>query len=40
LAGCLANNGRSEGMVLVTNSLPEFMRLPALDVENGVHPGP
>ena len=33
----IAAHARSEGMVLVTNNLSEFMRVPALEVENWVH---
>jgi tRNA(fMet)-specific endonuclease VapC len=36
----IAGHARSEGLVLVTNNLSEFMRVPALEVENWVHPGP
>jgi tRNA(fMet)-specific endonuclease VapC len=36
----IAGHARSEGLVLVTNNLSEFMRVPALKVENWVHPGP
>ncbi len=33
----IAGHARSEGLVLVTNNLSEFMRVPALEVENWVH---
>jgi len=36
----IAGHARSEGLVLVTHNLSEFMRVPALEVENWVHPGP
>jgi tRNA(fMet)-specific endonuclease VapC len=35
----IAGHARSEGLVLVTNNLSEFERVPALEVENWVHPG-
>jgi hypothetical protein len=35
----IAGHARSEGLVLVTNNLSEFVRVPALEVENWVHPG-
>jgi tRNA(fMet)-specific endonuclease VapC len=36
----IAGHARSEGLVLVTNNMSEFIRVPALQVENWVHPGP
>ncbi len=33
----IAGHARSEGLVLVTNNLSEFVRVPALEVENWVH---
>lgn len=33
----IAAHARSEGLTLVTNNLPEFERVPALQVENWVH---
>ncbi len=33
----IAGHARSEGLVLVTNNLSGFMRVPALEVENWVH---
>ena len=33
----IAAHARSEGLVLVTNNLGEFERVPALEVENWVH---
>ena len=36
----IAGHARSEGLVLVTNNLAEFERVPALEVENWVHPNP
>jgi len=35
----IAGHARSEGLVLVTNNMLEFMRVPALEVENWVRPG-
>ena len=35
----IAGHARSEGLVLVTNNTSEFMRVPALEVENWVRPG-
>lgn len=35
----IAGHARSEGLVLVTNNMLEFMRVPALEVENWIHPG-
>ena len=35
----IAGHARSEGLVLVTNNLSEFARVPALELENWVHPG-
>jgi len=35
----IAGHARSEGLVLVTNNMSEFVRVPALEVENWVHPG-
>ena len=35
----IAGHARSEGLVLVTNIVSEFARVPALEVENWVHPG-
>jgi len=35
----IAGHARSEGLVLVTNNMAEFERVPALEVENWVHPG-
>lgn len=35
----IAGHARSEGLVLVTNNLAEFERVPALEVENWVRPG-
>jgi tRNA(fMet)-specific endonuclease VapC len=32
----IAGHARSEGLVLVTNNVSEFMRVPALEVENWV----
>jgi tRNA(fMet)-specific endonuclease VapC len=34
----IAGHARSEGLVLVTNNMSEFMRVPALEVENWVQP--
>ena len=34
----IAAHARSEGLVLVTNTMSEFVRVPALEVENWVHP--
>jgi tRNA(fMet)-specific endonuclease VapC len=34
----IAGHARSEGLVLVTNDMSEFVRVPALEVENWVHP--
>jgi len=36
----IAGHARSEGLVLVTNNMSEFVRVPALEVENWVHPSP
>ena len=36
----IAGHARSEGLVLVTNNVSEFMRVPGLQVENWVHPSP
>lgn len=33
----IAGHARSEGLVLVTNNVSEFMRVPALEVENWVN---
>ena len=33
----IAGHARSEGLVLVTNNMSEFERVPALEVENWVH---
>jgi tRNA(fMet)-specific endonuclease VapC len=30
----IAGHARSEGLVLVTNNVPEFERVPALELEN------
>jgi tRNA(fMet)-specific endonuclease VapC len=35
----IAGHARSEGLVLVTNNMWEFVRVPALEVENWVRPG-
>ena len=35
----IAGHARSEGLVLVTNNLSEFARVPALELENWIHPG-
>lgn len=35
----IAAHARSEGLVLVTNNVSEFARVPALAVENWVNPG-
>lgn len=35
----IAGHARSEGLVLVTNNVSEFARVPALEVENWVNPG-
>ena len=35
----IAGHARSEGLVLVTNNMAEFERVPALEVENWVHSG-
>jgi tRNA(fMet)-specific endonuclease VapC len=35
----IAGHARSEGLVLVTNNLSEFVRVPALEVQNWVQPG-
>ncbi len=32
----IAGHARSEGLVLVTNNVPEFARVPALEVESWV----
>ena len=34
----IAGHARSEGLVLVTNSVSEFARVPALEMENWVNP--
>ena len=34
----IAGHARSEGLVLVTNNMAEFERVPALEVENWVRP--
>jgi tRNA(fMet)-specific endonuclease VapC len=34
----IAGHARSEGLVLVTNNTSEFVRVPALEVENWVLP--
>ena len=34
----IAGHARSEGLVLVTNNTSDFVRVPALEVENWVHP--
>jgi len=36
----IAGHARSEGLVLVTNNTSEFLRVPALEVENWVHANP
>ena len=33
----IAAHARSEGLVLVTNNMAEFARVPALEVENWLH---
>jgi tRNA(fMet)-specific endonuclease VapC len=33
----IAAHARSEGLVLVTNNMEEFARVPALEAENWVH---
>ena len=35
----IAGHARSEGLVLVTNNTSGFARVPALELENWVHPG-
>ena len=35
----IAGHARSEGLVLVTNNISEFVRVPALEVENWVNMG-
>ena len=35
----IAAHARSEGLVLVTNNMGEFARVPALEAENWVHAG-
>jgi tRNA(fMet)-specific endonuclease VapC len=35
----IAAHARSEGLVLVTNNLSEFARVPALAIENWIQPG-
>jgi len=35
----IAAHARSEGLVLVTNNMGEFARVPALEAENWVHTG-
>lgn len=35
----IAGHARSEGLVLVTNNESEFVRVPALELENWVHAG-
>jgi len=34
----IAGHARSEGLILVTNNVSEFTRVPALEVENWVNP--
>jgi tRNA(fMet)-specific endonuclease VapC len=34
----IAGHARSEGLVLVTNNVAEFVRVPALEMENWVQP--
>ncbi|WP_397535925.1 tRNA(fMet)-specific endonuclease VapC [Roseateles sp.] len=36
----IAGHARSEGLVLVTNNMAEFERVPALELENWVSPAP
>ena len=36
----IAAHARSEGLVLVTNNMGEFTRVPALEAENWVHTAP
>ena len=36
----IAGHARSEGLVLVTNNVSEFMRVPGLQVENWIQPSP
>jgi tRNA(fMet)-specific endonuclease VapC len=36
----IAGHARSEGLVLVTNNVSEFIRVPGLQVENWVHSSP
>ena len=36
----IAGHAPSEGLVLVTNNMSEFMCMPGLQVENRVHPSP
>lgn len=36
----IAGHARSEGLMLVTNNVSEFTRVPALEVENWVNPPP
>ncbi len=33
----IAGHARSEGLILVTNNLAEFIRVPSLEVENWIH---
>jgi len=35
----IAGHARSEGLALVTNNTSEFLRVPALELENWVQPG-
>ena len=35
----IAGHARSDGLVLVTNNMSEFARVPALKLENWIHPG-
>jgi tRNA(fMet)-specific endonuclease VapC len=35
----IAGHARSEGLALVTNNMSEFLRVPALELENWVQPG-
>lgn len=36
----IAGHARSEGLILVTNNLAEFVRVPSLEVENWIHSSP